>query len=77
MNEIQKTRLLKDAYQLCLFLLGVICVFTPIDLEARLLGAFLMAHSLTRFCYDATLDRMEREISELKNKDNKNQNMSD
>lgn len=67
MNKIQKTRFLKDAYHLSVFLLGVVCVFTPLDIEARLLGAFLMAHCLTRFGYDATIDRMQREINELKN----------
>ena len=61
------TRFLKDAYHLSIFLLGVVCVFTPLDIEARLLGAFLMAHCLTRFGYDATIDRMQREIDELKN----------
>ena len=67
MNKIQKTRFLKDGFFLSAFLIGVICIFSPIDLEARILGAFLMAYGLTRFGYDSEIDRMQREIDELKN----------
>lgn len=67
MNKIQKTQFLKDAYNLSIFFFGVVCVFTPIGIEARLLGAFMMAHYLTRLAYDETIDRMQREIDELKN----------
>lgn len=76
MNKIQKIRILKDRFYLSSCLIGAIVIFLDIDLEARILGAFLLAYGLTRFSYDATLDRMERELSELKNKDKENQNMS-
>lgn len=67
MNKIQKKRYLKDGFFLSAFLIGVICIFSPIDLEARILGAYLMTYGLTRFGYDSEIDRLQREIDELKN----------
>lgn len=67
MNKIQKKRYLKDGYFLLAVTVGAITIFSSIDLEARILGAFLMAYGLTRFGYDSEIDRMQREIDELKN----------
>lgn len=69
-----KTRICIDAYNMMVFLIGLLAVVTPVPIEARLLGAFLMAHGLTCFRYEYTIKRMDEEITELKN--NKNQNMS-
>lgn len=77
LNKQQITRIRIDVYNMMLFLLGVLTVFTPVPIEARLLGAFLMAHGLTNFEWEYRIKRMDKEITELKNKDNKNQNMSD
>lgn len=67
MNEILKRRIVKDAYFLLAVLIGVLAIFSTMDLEARILGAFLMAYGLTRFGYDSEIERLEREIDELKN----------
>lgn len=77
LNKQQKRRIGIDACFMAVFLIGLLAVFIPAIIEVRLLGAFLMAHGLTRFCYEWTIIELEEEITELKNKDNKNQNMSD
>lgn len=70
LNKQQITRIRIDAYQMMVFLIGLLAVVTPVQIEARLLGAFLMAHGLTCFRYEWTIKRMEEEINELKNMSN-------
>lgn len=77
LNKQLKRRIGIDAGLMAMFLLGLLAVFTPTTIEFRLLGAFLMAHGLTRFGYEWTIIEMKEEIIELKNKDSENQNMSD
>ena len=68
------TRIGIDVYNMMVFLTGLLAVITPVPIEARLLGAFLMADGLTNFQWEYRIKRMDEEITELK--DNKNQNMS-
>ena len=68
------TRIGIDVYNMMVFLIGLLAVITPVPIEARLLGAFLMADGLTNFQWEYRIKRMDEEITELK--DNKNQNMS-
>lgn len=76
LNKQQKRRIGIDAGLMAVFLIGLLAVFTPTSIEFRLLGAFLMAHGLTRFGYEWTIIELKEEITELKNKDSENQNMS-
>lgn len=69
LNKQQKRRIGIDAGLMAVFLMGLFAVFIPVTIEARLLGAFLMAHGLTRFGYEWTIIEMKEEITELKNKD--------
>ena len=75
LTKQQKRRICIDAHGMMVFLIGLLAVVTPVPIEARLLGAFLMANGLTEFEYKWRIKRMDEEITELK--DNKNQNMSD
>lgn len=75
LNKQQITRIRIDVYNMMVFLIGLLTVITPVPIEARLLGAFLMANGLTNFQWEYRIKRMDEEITELK--DNKNQNMSD
>lgn len=68
------TRIRIDVYNMMVFLIGLLAVITPVQIEARLLGAFLMANGLTNFQWEYRIKRMDEEITELK--DNKNQNIS-
>lgn len=77
LNKQQITRIRIEMYNMMVFLVGFLAVVTPVPIEARLLGAFLMANGLTNFQWEYRIKRMDKEITELKNKDNKNQNMSD
>ena len=69
------TRIRIDVYNMMLFIIGLLTVFTPVPIEARLLGAFLMADGLINFRYEWQIKRMDEEITELK--DSEKQNMSD
>lgn len=69
------TRICIDVHNMMVFLIGLLAVVTPVPIEARLMGAFLMANGLTNFQWEYRIKRMDEEITELK--DNKNQNMSD
>lgn len=68
------TRIRIDVYNMMVFLIGLLAVITPVPIEARLLGAFLMANGLTNFQWEYRIKRMDEEITELK--DSKNQNIS-
>ena len=67
LNKQQITRIRIDAYYMMVFLIGLLAVVTPVQIEARLLGAFLMADGIINFRYAWAIKRMEEEINELKN----------